>query len=390
MFTKIREFFSRKTQPLNKIYINPRALLHNFEYLQSLHPNNIVFPVIKSNAYWHGLKQVATILKDVPATYICIDSYPEYAIASKCNKHNYLVLSETNAENYKLYNWKRTAFAVSSLTTLQYFAKKRKPVRIHLFLDTWMHREGFSQEDLQEAIQILSTAPHITVEWVLSHLSDADSYDTKNNQEETTEDNLSKKTKKQIQNFKDLHKLLSDAGFTPRFRHIGASAGLLTISDPFFTAWRPGIALYGHSPLPENHPDAQKCDNLAPVARVTSTILAIKTIKQGETIGYNSTWKAPEDTNVALVPFGYYEWLPRNLSNSWYEKRDDQFLPMLGTISMNYHTIGLGNNQAQLGDEIEIYGRNIQTAAQITKTIPYEIMVKRNEKIKRIIKDDPL
>lgn len=63
---------------------------------------------------------------------------------------------------------------------------------------------------------------------------------------------------------------------------------------------------------------------------------------------------------------------------------------MLGTISMNYHTIGLGNNQAQLGDEIEIYGRNIQTAAQITKTIPYEIMVKRNEKIKRIIKDDPL
>ncbi len=396
----LRSIFSKKTQPLNKIYINPRAYLQNFEYIQSLHPHNSLFPVIKSNAYGHGLKQIASILKDVPLTYLCIDSFPEYAIASKYNKHNYLVLSETNAENYRLYNWKRVAFAISSFHGLEYFAKKRKNVRIHLFINTGLHREWFDLQDLEKVIEILRSAPHIQLEGIMSHLAEADKAD-------------SSKTDQQIANFKSMHKIISDAGFSPTFRHIWASAGLFSIDDPFFTARRPGLALYGYSPLSGDHPKQHLTKPLQVCARVTSTIIDIRTIKANERIGYWGTRKTGEDTKIALVPFGYYEWLPRLLSNARYEKSKNSFLPVLGTISMNYHTVGIwplwktkseSNEGTEMisqvadlcvWDEIEIFGRDetaqnsLLNASKTAKTNIYEIMTGRNEKTKRIIFDEP-
>lgn len=401
MIDFLRSVFGKKTQPLNKIYINPRAYLQNFEYVQSLHPHDAIFPVIKSNAYGHGLKQIAMILKDVPLTYLCIDSFPEYVIASKYNKHNYLVLSETNAENYRLYNWKRVAFAISSFHGLEYFAKKGKNVRIHLFINTGLHREWFDLQDLEKVIEILRSAPHIQLEGIMSHLAEADKAD-------------SSKTDQQIANFKSMHKIISDAGFSPTFRHIWASAGLFSIDDPFFTARRPGLALYGYSPLSGEHPKQHLTKPLQVCARVTSTVIDIRTIKANERIGYWWTRKAGEDTKIALVPFGYYEWLPRLLSNARYEKFKNSFFPVLGTISMNYHTVGIWplwkikseSNEGRemisqvtdlcVWDEIEIFGRDataqnsLLNASKTAKTNMYEVMTWRNEKTKRIILDEPI
>lgn len=381
MFTKLRSVFWRKTQPLNTIYINPRSYIENFEYLQALHPNTTLFPVIKSNAYGHGLKQIATILKDIPTTYLCIDSYPEYAIASKYNKHNYLVLSETNAENYELYNWKRTAFVISSFRWLEYFAKKRKEVRIHLFINTWLHREWFDMVDLEKVITILRESPHIQLEGIMSHLAQAD-------QANTT------KTEQQIARFKTMHKVISDAGFTPIFRHIGASAGMFAIDDPFFTARRPWMALYGYSPLEADHPMYHKTTPLQICARVTSTVLATRTVSASESIGYWGTWKANEETKIALIPLGYYEWLPRLLSNNRYIKWKDEFLPSLGTISMNYHTVGIWSLDVSVWDQVEIFGKDIlaqnalPAAAKAARTNIYEIMTRRSEKMKRVVIDE--
>lgn len=401
MIDFLRALFGKKTQPLNKIYINPRAYLYNFEYLQSLHPHNAIFPVIKSNAYGHGLREIAKILKDVPLTYLCIDSFPEYAIASKYNNHNYLVLSETNAENYRLYNRKRVAFAVSSFHWLEYFVKKRKNVRIHLFINTGLHREWFDIDDLEKVIEMLRSAPHIQLEGIMSHLAEGENMDMT-------------KTIEQINRFKIMHKIISDAGFTPTFRHIGASAGLFTIDDPFFTAWRPGLALYGYSPLSSDHPKEHLTKPLQICASVYSTILWIRALSAKESIGYWGTRKALEDTKIALVPFWYYEWLPRLLSNARYERSKSSFLPILGTISMNYHTVGIWtswttrpasdesmetaiqSDDISVWDEIEIFGKDtlaqnsLRNAANIAKTNIYEIMTWRNEKIKRVIRDEPI
>ncbi len=374
----LRSFFGKKTRALNNIYISQESLLQNFSYLLQQHPWDYLFPVIKSNAYGHGIQQIATILKDASCEYICVDSYPEYKIASKYNNHNYLVLSDTNPNNYKLYNWKRTAFVVSSFATLNYFADKGKKVRIHIFFNTGMNREWFDLHDIEHLISILQASPHIAVEWVMSHLSHGDATDSSYNDV-------------QIMRFKEMFKQLTEAWFLPRYKHIWASAGIFAIQDSFFNTWRSGIALYWYSPLSSNHRNYNQTTALQPVASIHSTVLTVRTIQSWEYVWYNGTWKTDQDIQIALIPFGYYEWLPRWLSNNWYVKWKNIYLPVVGTISMNYISIATMGHKLEVWDSIEIYTNvpnttnTISKAAHILWTNIYEIMIRRSEKTRRTI-----
>lgn len=298
MLSLLRRLFRTSTTPLNTIVIDPWKFGANIELLSAQHPHDAIFPVIKSNAYGHGIEQIAKLLNDVNCTYICVDSYPEYAMARRISQHPFLVLSDTHHENYRLFNRKRTAFVVSSHAALAYFVNKRKPVRIHLFLNTGMNREGFDEADLSAVLAQLESARHITVEGVMSHLSHGDASD-------------STITDQQIARFKMLYTLITHAGHTPRYRHIGASAGVFTINDPFFTAWRRGKAMYGYTPFAVDHPQTEAASALQPIATVTSTILNIRTLPAGSSVGYSGTRTAAQDSRVALIPRGYFEGLPR-------------------------------------------------------------------------------
>jgi alanine racemase len=267
MFSFIRRILHKQTTPLNTISIDPWKFGANIDFLSAQHPHDAIFPVIKSNAYGHGIEQITTLLNDVDCAAICVDSYPEYALARRHSRHQFLVLSDTNIDNYRLYDRKRTAFVVSSMTTLQYFIKKKRPVHIHLFLNTGMNREGFDEKDLESVIAQLAEARHVVIDGVMSHLSHADALDTTF-------------TQQQIDCFKTLYTTITHAGHTPRYRHIGASAGVFTINDPFFTAWRRGKAMYGYTPFTPNHSQAQAASALQPIASVQSTILNIRTIPE--------------------------------------------------------------------------------------------------------------
>jgi alanine racemase len=105
--------------PLNTITIKSSALLHNLAYLQSLQPGNAVFPVLKSNAYGHGLKEVSMILKDTNVPYICVDSFPEYQIVKDYAHKKSLILGETRPENYTTYDPRRATLAVYNIATLK-------------------------------------------------------------------------------------------------------------------------------------------------------------------------------------------------------------------------------------------------------------------------------
>ena len=101
-----------------------------------------------------------------------------------------------------------------------------------------MNREGIDQQDLPYFLEVLKDYEHVEVEGVLSHLHSAD---------DREHDGI----KDQIKLFKKLYKLIEQAGYSPKRRHIGNSAGLFKIKDKFFNAWRPGLALYGYNPLQE-------------------------------------------------------------------------------------------------------------------------------------------
>lgn len=213
---------------MNVIRLRRRVLLENLEYLQSLQPQAAVFPVLKSNAYGHGLKQVVRMLRNTEVPYIAVDSYPEYVVVKTYCKIPILIMGETLLENYKKFDLKRTTFCVYNLGTIRYLGRLGKETKIHLFFNTGMNREGVQEDDLPNLIKELQSHPNLIVEGVMSHFFDADAIADTNMAE-------------QIQRFKRMYYKLLDAGFAPEWRHIGNTAAMFKIDDDFFNAYRPGI-----------------------------------------------------------------------------------------------------------------------------------------------------
>ena len=260
MLSRIKTLFKPKLKTLNTIFISKAKILNNLEQLKTLQPKSAFFPVLKSNAYGYGILPMLEILKGQDFPYLAVDSFPEYQLIHKQSQFKTLIIGETHAENYRHFDHKRTAFAIYNLSTLQELANLKRPISIHLFLNTGMNREGIQIEHLGAFLAFLKEKKQINLEGVMSHLHSADT------------DKESIKT--QIAQFKTMTAIIEKNGFSPKRKHLGASAGLGIIQDDFFTAWRPGIALYGYAPS-ENRAENIK---LQPALRLESTIISLQSL----------------------------------------------------------------------------------------------------------------
>lgn len=376
MINILRALFAPKLHSLNTIHIEKKVILHNLSYLQSLHPFDKIIPVLKSNAYGHGLKQICQILSSAPVEMVAVDSFPEYQIVKKYTKKKVLVVGETDVRNYKHFNWKRASFAVYNLSTLEGLIAYRKKGRIHIFLNTGMNREGIQIHELDEFLEKLQAAPWITVEGIMSHFADADNPDPASMQ-------------LQVENFKRMHEKILEYGFESDYRHISASSGALKLDDDFFNAQRVWLALYGYNPLHESDPAFSRGLQLKPALRVYSSVVSLQDISQGEWVWYNFTYEAVGDTRIATIPFGYFEWLPRVLSNNWQIKWKDVYLPVTGTISMNLCSVNAAEYDVAIGDSVEVISpsnaslNSIIHMAKASEMIPYELLVKIEPSVKR-------
>ncbi len=165
------------------------------------------------------------------------------------------------------------------------------------------------------------------------------------------------------------------------FRHILNSAGILQFADYQFDMVRLGIGLYGANPTSSKF-------NIQPVSSLKTVISQIKIIKKGETIGYGRQGKAQEDMRLATLPIGYADGYARGLSNgkgSVY--LHGKLASVIGMVCMDMMMVDITNiDAAEEGDEVEIFGVHIslkQLADQMD-TIPYELLVRMGERIKRV------
>ncbi len=375
MKTRLKRIFNPSVDPINKIFINSKNILHNLNYLQNLQSKSSIFPVLKSNAYWHGLIQITKILKKTNVPYIAVDSFPEYQIVKKYSKKQILILWETNLRNYKKFKFSRATFCVYNIETIRYLAKLNKKIKIHLFLDTWMHREWVSPDELINILEFLKNHPKLQIEWVMSHLHSAD---------DINNDSI----KSQINLFKKMYHSIIDYWHNPLWRHISNSAWLFKIQDGFFNAYRPWLSLYWYNPLDEIDPYYKLAQKLKPALQIYSKITALHNILAGEWISYNHNRLADRDTKIASVPFAYAEWLPRSASNKIYFRHKNTTYPQIWTICMNLCSMEVWQD-ASILDEIEIIGleaeNNISNLAKASDQIVYEILVWLDKNIRRQI-----
>ncbi|MFA6256202.1 MAG: alanine racemase [Candidatus Absconditabacterales bacterium] len=371
----LRALFSPRVKPMNIIWLRKKVLLQNLEYLQSIQPQAAIFPVLKSNAYGHGLKQVTKMLSRTDVSYIAVDSYPEYMIVKKYAKIPILILGETLLENYRKFDHKKATFCVYNAGTIRYLGRLGKETKIHLFLNTGMNREGIQEDELPEIIKEVQSHPNLIVEGVLSHFFDAD--------------NISDSTiNNQIQCFKRMYYKIIDAGYTPTRRHIGNSAAMFKITDEFFNAYRPGIALYGYNPLNVQDPLYKHGNNVLPVLSLSSRIISLQTIWPGEGVSYHHDYRPSNKETIATVPFGYAEGLSRIASGKIFIKHRKTFFRQVGTICMNLSTYVI-DTSVHIGDEVEIISDNprgknsLANLAEQSGTIVYETLVKLDRGMRR-------
>lgn len=371
--------FKREYRHLNQVLVSGAALAHNHRVLQAAHPEAKIIPVLKSNAYGHGLATVAPVFDRLNAPFLAVDSlYEAYVLAKLHLRTPILILGYTHPANFSV---KRLPFhiAVFDLKVAKILNQHQRNCQVHIFVDTGMSREGVSLNDLPSFINSIKQLKNLKVVGLASHLADAD-----NPSDQTC-------TQQQIENYAQALQMLRDAGIDPQYRHISASAGAFKIKDQLFTCIRAGLASYGLDPLDQTDSAYHQLD-LQPALSLVSTLAQIKVIPEGTQIGYNCTFTAEKPMTIGLLPLGYYDGVDRRLSNKGVVLVRNVPCRILGRVSMNMTTIDLTEVKgARLGDQVIVYSSNnnnpnsLIKAAQTASTIPYELLVHLAESIKRTI-----
>jgi alanine racemase len=242
------------------------------------------------------------------------------------------------------------------------------PLNVHIKLDTGMHRLGFSNAELPELISRIKANPMMHVRSVFSHLATADNPD---------EDDF---TLSQIHNFEEGSRMIVEA-FPNALRHILNTAGITRFPQYQFDMVRLGIGLYG---VPTCEADRGM---LQTVVSLKTTINQIKHIPAGDSIGYNRHGRAEHDMRIGIVPIGYADGLSRLLGNgngTFYVH--DMPVKIVGDICMDMCMLDLTDVEAKEGDTVIIFDaeHDINDIAKACQTIPYEVMTRVSQRVKRV------
>jgi alanine racemase len=392
MFKKIRNkilSIKRPYRSLNSIFISKEAILNNLKLYRDLRPDLSICPVLKGNAYGHGLKQVGQIISTMeePPPFIIVDSlYEAYELKKAKVKTPVLILGynhESNLKGRKLpYH-----FVLSNMELAEFFSKEQTPV--HLEIDTGMNRMGFNLEELEIELPKLKEM-NLNIVGVFTHFADADNPETSTNSKLKTDKLNNNFTQLQEENFKKALQMIQEAGFSPKWIHAGNSAGSLKSKIPELNMARLGLGLYGIPPLKKEDSHAKKLLPLSPALELKSTLIQIRKLKKGDKVGYGCSFEASKNMTIGVIPLGYYEGLPRNLSNKGHVEIQGTLCPIIGRICMNHTLFDLKDlSEINIGESVIIYSRNqdqansLTQAAQKANTIPYELMTSLAESVRR-------
>ena len=365
----------------NNIYVSRSAILNNFDLLSKLSPSGQVIPVLKSNAYGHGLEQVTEILKDRTFPYIAVDGYFEALKIHEISKQPVLVMGAIKSVNYANINPKNCAFVIHDIESLDAIGETNKSFTVHIEVETGMGRHGVRIDELDNFLNQIKKYKNISVEGIMSHLADADN--------PNSTEHVSLQTKR----FDSAVEMVLGSGFKPKYIHIAQSAGSTKAASKYANTVRPGLALYGISPLEVNDGASDKLQLLAPALRLASTITKVLEVDGGESVGYSCTFVATQKSRIGVLPLGYYEGVSRALSNVGKVKLGNDYLPIAGRICMNHTMIDITASNAKSGDEVIIISNdptdqlNLANICHTHNLFSYGLLVGLNQNIRRTIVD---
>ena len=376
-FDKITEQLEQKVHE-TILEVNLNAVVENLNYYRSfLKPETKMVCMIKADAYGAGAVEIAKTLQDHRVDYLAVAVADEGVTLRKAGITANIMIMNPEMTAFKTmfdYDLEPEVYSFRLLDALVKAARKEGITGwpVHIKLDTGMHRLGFDPvDDMFKLIDRLKHQNAIIPRSVFSHFVGSDS------------DDFDAFSARQFELFEQGSQKLQSAFSHKILRHIDNSAGIEHFPERQLDMCRLGLGLYGVDPR----------DNrmLSTVSTLKTTILQLRHVPAGETVGYSRKGKIERDSVIAAIPIGYADGLNRHLGNRHgYCLVHGQKAEYVGNICMDVAMIDVTDIPCQEGDQVEIFGEHLPVTvlSDIIDTIPYEVLTAVSNRVKRIYFQD--
>ena len=363
------------------ITVHLENLRHNLKTLLARHPS--LMPVIKADAYGHGVVAVARVLAEEGIQHMAVGSVGEGALLRQEGHTAFLLAlmglardeDTALAASYDITPLVHSRESLERILAQSHLTGRAKPLTVAIKFDTGMSRLGFLVREGHfdtgvESIAAACALPGLEAEGIFTHfaVSDEDDRDSE------------AYTRAQFDVFTRVLDALAAGGRTFAIRHCANSGALARYPEMYLDMVRPGIALYGVGA------DAQRLD-LRPVMSLKSSVSTIKTFDPGTDVSYGRTFRTQGRTRIGVLPIGYADGFFRGLSNRMSVVTAQGPAPQRGRSCMDMSMIDLTDlPDVKVGDEVEIFGRRqrVDDLAAILNTIPYELTCAVSKRVPRV------
>ncbi len=364
------------------ILVDLDKLTQNYKAIQSAVGETMVMPILKANAYGHGLVRVGQHMQAIGAKMLGVAYLEEGILLREAGVTTpILVLGGILGSQTPLFLQHDLTFTVSSHQKLEQVedaaASMRVKARVHLKIDTGMERIGVHYYSADSLLEASLECKHVEIEGIFSHFANADAADPNS-------------AKLQIERFLEVLHFYEKRSIPAPLRHMANSGAILQLPESWMDVIRPGILLYGVYPSAA----VRRTIAVEPAIKWSSRVVYFKVVKAGHPVSYGSTWQSDHDVRVVTVPVGYGDGYFRSMSGNAQVIIRGKRYPVVGAICMDQFMVNIEQDSAFNEDEVILVGENgeekitVEELAKWAGTIPYEVLTNINTRVPRVYLQD--
>jgi alanine racemase len=361
----------------SKAKIDLNNLSHNLNEIRNHAPDSEIFAVVKANAYGHGLLEISNHLRLQNVKILAVAFTEEAIHLRKAGDKGEILLivsgNKSEAEDVAKYNLQTVISDIAMLEHYDNAAKKYNTrIKLHLFLNTGMNRDGISYQNAVEFMKEAKKFANISIVGLLTHFSASEFEDTSFSE-------------LQLNRFNSTLSELKKDGFLFEYVHTANSAGIINVKDSKYNAVRPGISLHGYMPTLSLNNQI----NLKSTLTILSRVLLVQKVEKGDVVGYSKKYISEKSGKIAVIALGYGDGYTTMLSNKGKCLINGKKYNIIGSVCMDQLMVDIENDVVNVDDEAVLLGRQgneeitLYDLSEQSGLIPYEIFTLLTERLPR-------